>query len=143
MFTVPNGGQTAFVVNGVSFNSFEFLVGVGATQALSVSRLNNDGTSTLTGNISDPNWFDPTTVGVGSNYWVRATLLAGNIPNGGDLLNTWLSLSIAREWTWQTTGTDTIRNYTGSVTVEFSTDAGGSVIVGSNVLSGNALVDNS
>lgn len=41
-------------------------------------------------------WYLPTQAGIGSSFWIRATLLSGTSPGN---LNTWFALSSARIWT--------------------------------------------
>lgn len=142
MFTVPNPGGP-FVVDGFVWVAFTVLLGVGSTQATSSGGMNTNGTVDLNGPIDDSyNWYRPTTTGIGSNYWVRATLLSGDLPSGS-ALNTWLALSSARAWQLTTTGSATIRSKECVLKLEFSVDSGGAVIVGTNTLHIEALVDNS
>lgn len=77
-----------------------------------------------TKNGSTGNWFFPTLEGIGSIYWVRATVVSGSVSIG--TTDTWLQLSTNPIWTrTQTTvGTSSV-----TLTLEFAADAGGTNIV--------------
>ena len=88
-----------------------------------------DGTFGFTGDFTTvgPNWFDPTTTGVGSSYWVRCTVTAGTGPTSGTT-GSWLQLSSSRSWQWDRT---TVGTTTATVTWEIATDAAGANIIAS------------
>lgn len=142
MFTMPVVRSGAFVADGVFWIAVKLLLGVGATQATSTASLNTDGTVDINGSLDDRNWYDPTTVGIGSSYWVRATLLTGDMPSGS-ALNTWLQLNSVRSWSLTTTGTAVVRTKLCQLKLEFAADSGGALIVGTDTLEIEATVDNS
>ena len=73
-------------------------------------------------------WYIPTQA-VTTDHWVRLTVTAGTDPNGTDSLlkDTWYRLNASRKFQWErsTSGTTTA-----TVTLEISSDSGGSTIVG-------------
>lgn len=79
--------------------------------------VNSNGTCTAT-NEGQPNWFTPTTTGIGNSYWCKLVLLSGSNPTSGTM-NTVLALSSNRSWSWNT-------GVTGSYTLTIYSDAGGS-----------------
>ena len=81
----------------------------------------------LNSHSAQTNWATPTLIGIGNNYWVRATLLSGTAPSSGSI-GVWLALSSTRSWTNAMTGTGTKIS---ELTFEISSDAGGVVIVSS------------
>lgn len=97
------------------------------TDASCSLQLNTDGTMSSTGNFSTvgPNWYLPTSTGVGANYWVRMTVTAGSNPTVGTV-GSWLQLSSNRAWTWTRTTTGVL---SATVTVELATDSGGANII--------------
>jgi hypothetical protein len=75
-----------------------------------------------------PNWYTPTTTGIGSSYWVRAqtfSLTSGAATSGS--LNTWLALSTTRTWEVFSNGQSDVE---WAITFEFATDSAGTNIVG-------------
>lgn len=92
--------------------------------------LNSDGTSTASG--SAPNWFTPTTGGIGASHWVRVTRTGGTGGvNFNPVAGTWHALSAGQ--TFGATGG--AGNCQGDV--EFATDSGGSTIVARGTISVN------
>lgn len=72
------------------------------------------------------NWFLPTTVGVGTSWWIRATLVSPlNTTTGGSAFGTWLQLNAVRSWGF--TNSAPALTATGSVTFDWSPDAGATI----------------
>jgi len=98
---------------------------VNATASLD---LLSDGTCTTgAGNnpATKPNWFTPTTPGVGSSYWCKATIISGSFSSGSTSLQ---SLSGGAGWTRSQT---TIGTSSVSFTLEIFSDSGGTQLVAS------------
>lgn len=96
--------------------------------------LNTNGTMTATDNgltqslsTCSPNWYSPTTVGIGSSYWVKFTLDTGNAWDSGLVNNTVYALSSARALTWTTTSIPGTKAAT--ATARIYSDAGGTTLV--------------
>ena len=96
---------------------------------------NTDGTvtvaSTPAGHTSEStglpsSWFFPTTPGIGTTHWVRATQVSGDAI-GGDSLGVWLQLNAIRTWERHvnTFGFEKV----GVITVEIATDSGGVTVI--------------
>lgn len=76
-------------------------------------------------------WFLPNGAGVGNAYWVKFTLVSGDLWDGGANNGTLQQLSTTRSLTWTaTTGT----TKTAQVTVQIYSDAGGTVEVTSGTI---------
>lgn len=75
-----------------------------------------------------PNWYTPTTSGIGNSYWVRAqtSSLTPTASTSGTM-NTWLALSTARTWQVDSNG---LADAEWVITFQFSTTSDGSNIVG-------------
>ena len=113
---------------------------VDPTDATCSVQLNTDGSITLSGNasIGGSNWFNPSSTGVGNQYWARMTKNSGSDNTSGSALSTWLALSTARSWTWSRLSVGAI---TANVTLEISSDSGGSVIVSSATFNATSTVE--
>lgn len=113
---------------------------VDPTDASCSVQLNTDGSITLTGNatIGGFNWFNPSYPGIGNQYWGRMTKNSGSDNTSGSSLGVWLALSTARGWTWVRT---TVGSITANVTLEISSDSGGSVIVSSATFNATSAVE--
>lgn len=92
---------------------------------------NSDGTVSSSHNGSgldvSHNWHLNPAGGVGTNFWVRATVSAGTTPTSGTV-DSWLQLSSNRSWA----NADAVANglsVTSTLTIEIATDSGGSNIV--------------
>lgn len=86
---------------------------------------NSDGTVTFTG-ASPPNWFIPTTTGIGSLWYVRVTNnTSANTTRGGLASGSWGVLTAGQSITFQNTATN--NEGTGNATVSFSPDNGTTV----------------
>lgn len=91
-------------------------------------QLNTDGSLTVAGNGSSanpPNWYLPTTAGIGTFFWCQLTY-TGTAPDGG--ANTVFALSSPRLWQWTQTVVG-IKNCT--ATISFYTDAAATQPAGS------------
>lgn len=79
-----------------------------------------------------PNWYGPTTTGIGSAYWIKFTSLAttGTSTEYGTL-NTWLQLNATQGMEIRRT---LIGIATRSYVYQISTDSSGSNIVGSGTI---------
>jgi hypothetical protein len=76
-------------------------------------------------------WYDPTTSGIGSSYWVRFTVVSGNTPGGSDYnpgFGSWLALTSDRQ-----VGFSYVGGYSRSavIRIEIAADSGGAAIVSS------------
>lgn len=126
-----SGGIQAFSV-GLSNNSV-------ATGIRSASfTLVSDGTSTRTPNgggsaVAGPNWYAPTTASIGSSYWVKLVINSSATTTiSGSATNTVMSVSGAG---WTFTNTATNNEGTGSGTLSFYTDSGGTNLVATGSVS--------
>ena len=90
-----------------------------ATAALD---LNSDGTCSRPGDspASLPNWFSPTTTGIGSSYWAKATISSGSFSSGSG--TGIVSLSGGAGWTRSQTA---VGSSSVTFTVEIFSDSGG------------------
>lgn len=61
-----------------------------------------NGTITVSGNgsVAGPNWYNPTTAGIGNTHWVTLDKLSGDSPTSGDSIGVILALTVNRSWTW-------------------------------------------
>ena len=80
---------------------------------------------TITTSGAGDTWYSPTTVGIGSSYWVRATKTAGTNPSTGTL-GSWLQLNAARAWS---NSMSTGGSKTSTLTIEIASDSSGTTIV--------------
>lgn len=104
------------------------------TDASASITLNSDGTISATGIFiarGSPNWYNPTSVGIGSSYWVRATRTGGAWSVDPDVgsMGTWESL--AGGYTWSSVASGAAVSQSTEMRLDFSTDSGGSSIVAS------------
>lgn len=81
--------------------------------------------------VSTPagDWFRPNAAGIGSSYWIRATLVSGDVPTSGTM-GAWLALSAVRAWGLSVT--NGIK--TSQLLIEIAADAGGAAVVTSGTL---------
>jgi hypothetical protein len=99
---VMSGGASTGLNNGATLA----VVGTSSTGASNANiklQLNTNGTVTASGNGTDvinssstPNWFLPTSVGIGSSYWVKPFCTGGTTPNGGSSTmtnNAWYNIT--------------------------------------------------
>lgn len=103
-----------------------------------------DGTAAVEGNDatidSPPNWHTPSGGTPGNSYWIRVSVTAGSNPNFSNPgVGSWLAMSSTRAWTWRQT---TVGSNTATVTIEISSDSGGSTVVASKTgIAISAIVD--
>jgi hypothetical protein len=120
---------------GPSFPSFggtvSALVPAPSTATAGVT-FGTDGSISFNGSgpAADTNWRRPTLAGVGSSFWVRATVNSGTLSSGTS--GSWLQLNSARSWTKTSTGAGLL---TCSITLQVASDAGGTNIVSSGTYS--------
>lgn len=108
---------------------------------------NSDGTVTVASNPAGhtsesvglpSSWYNPTTPGIGTTHWVRATQVSGDAI-GGAAMNTWLQLNAVR--TWQLHVNNFGVGKSGVATFEIATDAAGVTIIATGDISLSALTD--
>lgn len=119
------GAGGGVVANGKAFDH-EITAAAGAPVSVSATFGSN---GTFDGNGGVPNWFTPTTTGIGNSYWIRVTRTSGNAFTIGTE-STWLALSSNQTFGWSST--TLARTWGGNV--EFAADSGGVNIVGTNTL---------
>lgn len=90
-----------------------------------------NGTIAYTGNDSSgsPNWFAPTTDGIGNSYWVKFTVNSGTAPTSGSAIDTVLALSSSRTWSWSRSASGST---TANCTIAVFSDSGGTQLVHSD-----------
>lgn len=114
-------------------------IGTSPGSATASLTLGTDGTINNGSNDSSGGpayWYTPTTVGIGSNYWVRMTLNSGDAFTTGTV-GSYLQLSSSRAWTLQEA---VIGTKTNSCTIQIATDSGGANVVASGTISFTAVV---
>lgn len=84
------------------------------------------GTATID-TLDADTWYSPATVGIGSSYWIRATLSSGSTPTSGTL-NTWLQLNTARSWS-NNSGAGAVGTRTSTLSVQVSSSSTGTPVV--------------
>lgn len=120
---MAGGGGVTYTAWSVAFespigvNSFASIT-LGSNGVVSYSGGNTDNTS------PGANWFSPTQAGVGSLYWVRATVTSGTATDTGTF-GSWLSLSAGQSWGQNAA----IGSKSTTFTLEFASDAAGANIV--------------
>ncbi len=107
---------------------------VSPTQALGRVTFNTDGSISYVGNGSGgaANWFEPTTPGIGNNYWLRVTNNGGDLWDESYVSGSLVALSTARQFTWSVVGG--VRN--AQANVQIYSDSGGTNLVSSGTISG-------
>lgn len=128
------GVANAFAANGIAFSSSSGVTDPPNTNTEAAFALSSNGTTT--GEDTNTPWFTPTTTGIASSYWVMATLNSntGTSPVGN--FGTWNSC-VGANWHKTQTG---LGDSTSNITIQFSTSASGSPIVGTNTLTLNVEV---
>lgn len=132
------------IVNGGS-NALQILGLTGSTHAGEIDFL-SDGTITFTYTgtpagtpVNTPNWFAPTTTGIGSSYFVKFTLNSGVAWDAGLAAGTVFALNTTRLLKWTAlTGIAKLAN----VTASFYADAGGTILVGTQTISADIESNN-
>lgn len=139
MWMGGGGGPTIF---GGAISAFRF----GASAASVTASLNTDGSLSASGsgdtvNVSQVNgdsWYAPPTTGIGSSFYVRATLSSGSAPSSGSGTGTWLALSSARSWTYNSGTGGAVSSRSGTLLIEVSPSATGTPVVCSGSISFDA-----
>lgn len=86
------------------------------------------GTGSIVSNtIGSDAWYYPNLAGVGSSYWVRATLSSGSTPSTGTM-GSWQQLSSGRTWS-NSSGGGAFGSRTSTILFEVSTSSGGTPVV--------------
>lgn len=118
----------------------------GITVSLS---FNTDGTVTVassppgltTESVKLPSsWFFPTTGGIGTTHWVRATHVSGyTVGAGSAAVGSWLQLNVTRTWNMHvnTFGFEKAGTYT----FEIATDSGGVTVIATGNIFFDAITD--
>jgi hypothetical protein len=79
--------------------------------------------------VAAPNWYEPTTTGIGNSYWIRIRRVSGSATGYvGATVNTWLQMSSTREIGHLIDGPSDF--ITALYEIDFSTSSGGTPIVG-------------
>lgn len=129
----PNSGgsSASSVYNGAS--AYWRSAGAGASVDVNI---NTDGTITETGTFVDAStgfptrYYFPTTVGIGSSFWVRATLQSGSAWGTGNM-GAWTQITSNQNWHMNVSHSGDKANTT---LFEFATDSGGLNIVASGII---------
>jgi len=123
------------------FNDAVLLSQVGPTQATAAITFQTNGTVTGA-NDPQPNWFDPTTVGIGNSYWLFVNSpTVGTFDEGS--VDTRESLSSSLFYRVTTSGVGAVRTAEAEATYEIWNAASGGSQVGSGTITLYAEVDNS
>jgi hypothetical protein len=110
--------STVTQTTGVQFNTNGTLSGTN----------NTSGQDTVTGDL----WYSPATAGIGSSYWVRATLTGGSTPSTG-AMGTWLQLSTAQAWKNTAPGGNGYSNRSSTILFEIAASSGGTVVASGTI----------
>lgn len=117
---------------GGSMDSFRF----GASSSSCQVTFQTDGS--VTGSFSGTSgsneasgdiWYSPVTANIGNNYWIRGTVTSGSTPSSGQAVNTWLALSSARGWTYNSGTGGAVSNRSGTMLFEISPSSSGTPVV--------------
>jgi hypothetical protein len=90
-------------------------------------QLNSDGTSTKTPGGAATSWGSPTTTGIGSSYWVKATRVnqdLGTFYSG--TYDTWVQLTSGSQWGFHNTSSGA--EAFGTLKLEIAASSGGAVL---------------
>lgn len=72
-------------------------------------------------------WYEPTLAGIGSSYWIRATLTSGSAPSTG-AVGAWEQLTLSKAWNYNSGTGGAVSNRSGTVLFEISKTSGGAVV---------------
>ena len=103
------------------------------TNATAGIKFRTDGTIQVTSSsalgayVASGDWFQPTTSGIGSSYWVRADLVSGNTLSSGTL-GAWQQLTSDRKWEIATVANGQKETF---LTISVAASAGGGGQIGS------------
>lgn len=90
----------------------------------------------ITDTINGDNWFAPNQTGIGSSYWIRATVVSGSITTGSPT-GSWLSMSSTTSWTVFRFGAGSAN---AQLFIEISSSGTGSPVVASGTVNLTAQV---
>jgi len=135
--------QALLTSNSARIGGFNITVGddeLSPTNASASITIVSDGTCSFNGNNppAATNWYTPTVSGIGTLYWVRATVTSGAISSGSST-GTWISCNSSPSWVRNAT---TISTQTANLTLDFASDSGGTNIVGTASVLLRATKDN-
>lgn len=119
-----SGSATGGVVNNPLPGRFASASAAFPSTATAELAFVTDGIYTATSQ-ANTNWFTPTTPGIGSSYWVRATLNSGTTPSG-PAMGTWVQVNVNRVWSLTQAGIGTVSCV---LDLAVATDSGGTNIV--------------
>lgn len=114
-----SNGTGASVSSGISFNTTGLI------------NFASDSFSSLSSQSGMWVWYQPLTTGIGSSYWIRATLQSGTTPTTNAGLGTWLQLNANRLWQNDRAPASGIGSTTSTLLFEISTSATGTPVVAS------------
>ena len=100
-----------------------------ATAMLSFSSSGSIGTTGNTGANANGGWYEPSTSGIGENYWIKFILTSGDPWTNSTVDGQLYHLDLTKEIVWTTTG---LASLSSTVTVEIYSDAGGTNLVSSD-----------
>ena len=82
---------------------------------------------TFSNGASGDTWYEPTLAGIGSSYWIRATLTSGSTPSTGTL-DTWQQLTSSKSVGYNSGTGGAVSSRGGTVLFEISKTSGGAVV---------------
>jgi len=85
----------------------------------------------ITNTISGDTWYSPNTTGIGSSYWIKATVSSGSTPTGSSI-GSWISLASDQSWSLDATNFSTL--YQSNLLVQVSSSATGTPVVCSGTI---------
>jgi hypothetical protein len=88
----------------------------------------NAGETVIIDTLSGENWYVPNTTGIGSSYWIKATVTSGAQPSGTSV-GLWVSLSSTASWGNFASGDGSVSSST--LFVQISSSATGTPVVAS------------
>lgn len=111
---------------------------ISPSNASALFTLQPDGTCTVgAGNLpsTKPNWYTPTTVGIGSSHWCQAVINSGSFSSGSTALQL---IGGGVSWTRQQS---TVGGSSVNFTLNIYADAGGTILVASKSITLQATKD--
>ena len=127
-------GVIAAASGGINSSFAVFLTDISpviGTRTVSVA-FATDGTASAVGAGSAPDWYLPTTTGIGSSWSVRVSLnSSSNTTASGPALGSWQVLSSTKTYSFANSSTSL--EGTGSAAVAFSPDGGSTVIAAGDI----------
>jgi hypothetical protein len=126
-------------IGGFSYTSEDDQIA--PTNAFASFNIGSDGACSASGNHNagnpPPNWYFPGSTGIGSLYWVRATVTSGST-SGGSSTGVWISCNSSPGWSRNATS---VSVQTVNLTLDFASDSGGTNIVGTATVRIQAIKD--